>query len=251
MAQQVRLITTHVRTSRIDGVDNLTDYYDQSPNTAPVLGDISIDFPWNTTYTFTQSIITDQYTDADGDGLLTLQILSLPLLGTLYLSGSLIRIGQELSLIDMTSVTYIPQANVSGQQYASFTLRVKDNGISPNFWSVESEIVFNVIKNNDEPTVSNKLIEIPYTGMYVFNINDLLTDYNDPEGDLFGYLLINSIPNSQAGQLLLDDIVVTIEQLPLSLNASDINGGRLVYIDTGEITLEKDILIDYTVFDNI
>jgi len=249
MAQQVQLLTTTEVTSQVPGTTNVTTFYGASPNTPPVLNDFTVTFGWNSVYTFSQAGIEAEFSDVDSDGLFAMQVVSLPLLGTLTLNGLNVSIGQLLSLTDMNNLKFIPQANQFGSEYDSFLVRVKDNGIAPNLWSDNATITFAVTKDNVEPTVSDDIVTIFYEGTYTFNLLDLLVDYNDAEGDSFGYVEFPSIP--AVGKLYLDGVPLTTNDVPLQLTAADFSAQRLKFTDDGQIIAQKDILIDYTVFDNI
>lgn len=247
----MNLNTTTLQTSISLPTSSVTTFFGQSPNQNPTIQDFSVDSLVNTTYTFTQSDILTNYTDADGNGVNKIQICTVPLIGKLLLNGSVVRSGDELIISNINQLVYIPRANEAGLGYSSFEIKVKDNGLAPNCWSDSATVTINITKPNQEPTVTDKTITINYESSYTFILADLIADYDDVEGDSLGYIEFTSIPPNNFGILTLDNIEVQLNNLPIQLTAADIAQGRLRYIDTGEFEQNKSIGFDYNVFDNV
>ncbi|MBI2809125.1 MAG: hypothetical protein HYX68_29435 [Planctomycetes bacterium] len=104
-----------------------------SVNDAPSGFDANIFMSQNTTFTFNQySFGFSDSSDMPFNNLLGVYIDSLPTVGVLLLNGNAVVAGQFISLADLSTLTYTPPANQSGNGLASFTFRVKDDGGTAN-----------------------------------------------------------------------------------------------------------------------
>jgi hypothetical protein len=241
----------NIKTSNALGVETLTTYYDDLlPNTAPVQGDMLVSTPWNAAYIFGATLFTDEFTDADSDSLLWIKINSLPLRGKLTILGSQAKIGQIVALSDVANMTYTPPFGLYGSLIDSFKVSVLDDGTPANLWSESATITFTLTNANAKPTATDSEIVTEFSIPYVFTVDDLTQDYADAEGNLTSWFEFTSIPPIYLGYLTLDDEQVTVADLPLFLTVSDINADRLKYVDSGDITEDKQILIDYVIHDN-
>ncbi|MGE4165838.1 MAG: choice-of-anchor Q domain-containing protein [Xanthobacteraceae bacterium] len=74
------------------------------------------------------------YTDFESDGLLEVEITTVPALGTLTLDGVAVSAGDFVSAADLAAgkLIYHPPADAFGHGYASFTFRVRDGGGTAN-----------------------------------------------------------------------------------------------------------------------
>ncbi|MGQ3892588.1 beta strand repeat-containing protein [Legionella sp. CNM-4043-24] len=72
------------------------------------------------------------FSDIDANSLLSVRIASVPVAGSLVLSGLNVTAGQTIALASIPNLTYIPSANTIGNNYASFTFQVRDNGGTAN-----------------------------------------------------------------------------------------------------------------------
>ena len=113
-----QLETTTVTTSKASLVNDETTYFENlQPNTQPVLGPVLISSPWNVIYTFTTTIINDEFTDVDGDLLLWTRIDSVPKLGVLKLSGVPVKVGDIIPLAGITALIYQPPFGRYGDKF--------------------------------------------------------------------------------------------------------------------------------------
>ena len=101
-----------------------------APNIAPTSADKTVATDEDTDYTFSSADFP--FTDTDtGDALSSVKIVTLPVRGTLTLSGAALTSGalpQTVTTDDLaaSNLKYVPPANESGTVLASFTFRVND-----------------------------------------------------------------------------------------------------------------------------
>ena len=96
-------------------------------NIAPTSADKTVVTPEDTEYTFSSADFA--FTDTDGGSLSSVKIVTLPVLGTLTLSGTALTSGdlpQTVATAQIGTLKYGPPANESGIALASFTFRVND-----------------------------------------------------------------------------------------------------------------------------
>ena len=94
-------------------------------STAPTASDSTVNVTEDTAYAFAAADFSFSAT-ADGDMLTSVQILTLPALGTLTLDGSAVSVNQSVAKtqLDNGGLVYTPPADGSGTGYTSFRFRV-------------------------------------------------------------------------------------------------------------------------------
>ena len=214
---------------------------------------IFVDVVENTEYVFDPDIILNAYLDAEGNAPWQVKVIETVDVGALRFGDNDIIIinNQVIEWDDFNSLKWSPLENQSGVNYASLKLVIKDDGEVPRCYSNIIEIVFNVTTENQEPTVSDSCIETDYASQITLTADLFTQDYYDPETNSLDHILIESLPPSGEGVLLYQNNIVTPAQLPLEVSTSELLAGDLVYLDTGEIIVEKLINITFSVFDNV
>ena len=101
-----------------------------SVNDAPVGADKTITVNEDASYTFSQSDFG--FSDGDGDALSGVVITTLSSAGTLKLDGVNVVAGQTIAAGDIDELTWKAAKNANGDDYASFTFQVVDNGGETN-----------------------------------------------------------------------------------------------------------------------
>ncbi|MCB9016960.1 MAG: HYR domain-containing protein, partial [Lentimicrobiaceae bacterium] len=142
---------------------------------APVLDDITKTGTEDQTITFTESDFTNAFNDADGDNLVSVEVVSLPANGLLYLDGSEITAGQIIDLADLGLITFVPTSNWHG------TTTFDYNATDGTNWAVlDAQVVITITSVNDTPLAVNDDIvtseDTPVSGT-------VLTNDSDPEND--------------------------------------------------------------------
>ena len=97
-----------------------------SDNSAPTATDGMVTTDEDTTHTFEAANFN--FADTDGDTLSLVEVVTLPLAGTLTLDGNAVTTTQDVtkSDIDADKLAFTPAANANGTGYASFTFKVGD-----------------------------------------------------------------------------------------------------------------------------
>ncbi|MCB1644143.1 MAG: cadherin domain-containing protein [Pseudomonadales bacterium] len=124
-------------------VQNLSD-------TNPTSADKTVITNEDTTYNFVLSDFA--FADADGDTFGQVTLVTLPAAGHLELSGATISAtGTVITAAQITSLSFVPDANDDGIGYASFTFNVIDSSAAN---SVDYTMTTNVIAVADTPSLS-------------------------------------------------------------------------------------------------
>lgn len=222
-------------------------------NPPQIISPIFVDVDQDSEYNFLSTIITDNFSDIEGDSLLHFKVIETVDVGELLLGTSniLIENGQVIEWSNFTDLKWKPLSNQFGANYTSLKLVFKDDGEIPRCWSNIVEIIFNVIPENQEPTVSDNQLKVDYKDRIALTADLFTKNYYDPETNAFGGIIIYNLPPAGEGRILLNNILITSVDLPLTVQASDIISNLLEYQDTGEIIQGKDFNITFEVLDNI
>ncbi len=203
-----------------DGVGNPYDEYTLTINVlnvneAPAGTDNTVTTNEDTPYTF--SAADFGFTDPDDTPSNSLQsaiITTLPANGSLELSGSAVTAGQEISLANISNLTFTPTANENGAGYADFTFQVRDNGGTANggvnLDSTPNTMNIDVNSVNDAPTGVDNTVNTNEDTAYTFSAADFgFSDINDAP-DNFNSVIITTLPAN--GVLELSGSAVTAGQ---------------------------------------
>ena len=150
-----------------------------SVNNPPVIADVPKSGPEDTDVPFTVTDFTSKFSDIDGDAMTKIKVLSLPKNGTLKLNGVAVSVNTEISVANITNLTFTPSTNWYGS--TSFDW----NGFDGTVYAVLAEQVNIIITSvNDGPVavddkfetkVNKKLFGIIITNDYDVDINDIIT----------------------------------------------------------------------------
>lgn len=142
---------------------------------------------------------------------LAVKIASLPLAGTLRLSGTPVTLNQFIPVADFAAFTFTPAANASGTPYTSFTFQVQDDGGSlagSDLDPIANTITFNVAPLNDAPVGASNTINATEDLPYTFSAIDFgFSDPNDSPANNFSGVVITTVPT--LGVLKDGAIVIT------------------------------------------
>ncbi len=100
----------------------MTIIIEEAPNTAPVIPDILITMPANTTHDFSTEL---QYSDAENDPMGGFRLTSLPAKGELFYDG--MAASANILYTDFSLLAYTPNTDELGSPYTTFTMTVEDN----------------------------------------------------------------------------------------------------------------------------
>ncbi|WP_167335410.1 Calx-beta domain-containing protein [Pedobacter kyungheensis] len=185
-------------------------------NDIPVITSVSKSGTEDVTLTFTASDFTSQFTDADGDALAKIQVITLPpaAQGVLKLNGVNIVAGQEITTANLANITFVPAPNFNGN------VTFKWNGSDGTAYAATPNDVNIVIAAvNDIPTVNNISLTTAEDVNLPFTLANFSNNYNDLEGDALTKIQLSNLPSNTQGTLLLNGSVITAGQ---EILASDI-----------------------------
>ncbi len=159
-------------------------------------------------------------------------ITTLPGPGSLKLNGVAVTAGQAIPAGSIPQLVYTPAANGNGNDYASFTFQVQDNGgtasggvdldASPNTMAI------NVTAVNDAPAGTNNTLTMLEDSSRVFASSDFgYADPNDTPANAFSAIRISGVAGQ--GSLTLNSVSVTADQV---ISIADITAGKLVFTPT-------------------
>ena len=147
-------------------------------NTLPLASNGTVTTNEDTAHTFTASEFN--FSDADGDTLSNVRIVTLPASdkGTLALSGTPVTANQVVAATNIGTLTYTPPANANGTGYASFTFKVSD-GTAESAAAYTMTITVTAV--NDAPTVATAIPNQPATVGTAFSYAFPDTTFSDAD----------------------------------------------------------------------
>ena len=170
-------------------------------NDVPTVDDNETTILEDSSHTFALSDFTENYADIEGDSAAFVTITSLPLDGVLTLDGAAVVLGDNnrIAVADLGDLLFTPADDESGDDYASFTFTVEDDGDVPAT-SAEHSFTIDVTPVNDEPTSQDNEKTILEDSTYSFSVADFA--YDDVEGEAIDHITITELPTD--GVLTLD-----------------------------------------------
>ena len=228
-----------------------------APNTLPSASNGTVTTNEDTAYTFIASEFN--FSDADGDTLSNVRIVTLPASGkgTLALSDTPVTANQVVAATNIGTLAYTPPANANGTGYASFTFKVSDGTAES---AADYTMTITVTAVNDAPTVANTIPDQPATVGTAFSYAFPANTFSDADtGDTLSYTATKADDTALPTWLSFAASTRTFSGTPtdagmvaLKVTASDGNGGSVS--DTFDITVAADTtpptLISATVVPN-
>ena len=155
--------------------------------------------------------------DNPANSLLAVEITTLPGAGTLTDNGVAVTAGQFVSVADITAgkLVFTPAANANGNNYASFTFQVQDNGGTANggvdLDPTPKTLTVNVTPVNDAPSGTSATVTTNEDTGYVFGVADFgFSDPNDTPANSLQAVKVTTLPG--AGTLTDNGVAVTAGQ---------------------------------------
>ncbi|MCF6807836.1 DUF4347 domain-containing protein, partial [Thiotrichales bacterium 19S9-11] len=188
-------------------------------NDEPSATDNTITTNEDTPYTFSASDFN--FTDVDGDSLVSVEITSLETVGDLKLNGTDVTLNQVIAVADITNglLVFNSVSNANGAGYDSFNFIVND-GTADSLASYTMTV--DVTAVNDEPSASDNTITTNEDTPYTFSASDF--NFSDVDGDSLVSVEITSLET--VGDLALSGSAVTLSQV---ITVAEITGGSLVF----------------------
>lgn len=178
-------------------------------NHQPTTNDFAITLDQNAVYTFAGFPAND----VDNIDTLSLVIASLPTKGTLRTStGGAISAGQVFGPAASWRLQYTPVLNENGDNYATFTFKIRDSSATANSDSSAATVTINVNFINQPPTGANTSLSTNENTPITIDLSSLINDVDDTKASL--KIRINSLPSStiatlrQSSSSTTDDVSV-------------------------------------------
>jgi len=170
--------------------------------------------------------------DSPAHSLLAVRIATLPAAGQLLLNGNAVSVGQTVTVAQLSAslLRFTPASNASGNNYASFTFQVQDNGgtAGVDLDPTPNTISVNVTAVNDAPAGTNRTVTVAEDATYSFTAADFgFSDLQDSPANVLAAVRIATLPG--AGQLLLNGVAVSTGQF---ISAAQLAAGLLRFIPT-------------------
>lgn len=177
------------------------------------------------------------YGDRDGDGFVGVTIVAVNGEGTLWLDGERVHNGQFIAIEDIRAgaLIFVPDADANGDDTASFTFTVHDDGGTANGGvdtaAAPNAMSFDVTPVIDAPAGADVTQTIAEDTVHAFAIGDF--GFVDVDGDALSEVVIETLP--LAGTLWLDadgdggedPVAVTAGQ---AIPAAAIAAGQLYFV---------------------
>lgn len=183
-------------------------------NNPPVVTNVPKSGLQGQTILFKTVDFTSKFTDPENNPLIKIRISSLPLNGLLKLYGVNITAGQEIPVLDLDGITFVPDAGWSGT--ASFPWNGNDGS---QFALSNASVVITLAPVNTAPTVAI----VPKTGVADRNVTFTSTDFSsrfaDAEGTALNKILVGGLPAN--GTLKLYGLNIVAGQ---EIAFADLNG---------------------------
>jgi len=180
--------------------------------------------------------------DSDGDLLLSIEIASVPVNGSLTLDGSAVSTGQQIPATQIMAgdLVFSPDPETYGASYAQVSFIVTDDGGTPGVDTAISTntLTIDVTGVNDAPSGTDRTVVTDEDVPYVFGASDFgFADTRDLTDTLAG-VLISSLPDK--GQLTLAGSAVAVGDV---IALASLDSGEFQYL-----AAEHENGIDYSRF---
>jgi len=145
---------------------------------------------------FTSANFSSHFSDADGNSMTGIKIVSLPDHGELLYSGVPVTPDQEIATANIPNLIYRPDANWNGVTTFGW------NGFDGSFYAVENAVLsLSISAVNDPPTSSNQSIAFDEDTQWIFSPEDF--PFGDPDhAAVMSSVRVTTLPG--AGTLYYD-----------------------------------------------
>ena len=164
----------------------------------------------DTALEFAASDFEGVYTDADGDGLKAVEVITLPDAehGALALDGTAVSENQEIEKADLDDLVFTPVADWNGK--ATFTFKVADGTDAE---SAAATATITVGGANDAPVVGALKVSTSEDTALTFTAANFDGTFSDVDsGDSLKAVKVVTLPEAGHGALALDGTAVTANQ---------------------------------------
>lgn len=174
-------------------------------NSKPVVSNSEFIIDEDSNIEFSQENFTDKYQDVENQELDKIKITLLPDvdLGRLLLNNNEVGLNDEIEYDDLDKLNFKTKQDANGE--TSFEWKANDGYHYSGNVALVSIKINNVI---DEPTFNNSLTIVDKEEGYNFNLQDILSLYNDVDGDELNKVKITILPT--VGMLKYDEEIVSV-----------------------------------------
>ncbi len=180
-----------------------------SVNDAPSGADNTITIAEDTSHTFVAADFGfSDPNDSPADDLLSVQITTLPLAGSLTLDGNPVAAGDDISVADINAglLVFSPAADDNGLGYASFGFKVRDDGGTANgginLDPSADTITIDVTEVNDNPVAADDTATVLEDSSVAIDV--LANDSAGPANESTQTLTIGTIGTPANGTAVLE-----------------------------------------------
>jgi gliding motility-associated-like protein len=177
-------------------------------NDPPVVSSMTKSVNEDNSLAFEAIDFTANYSDVESDPVSKIKITSLPLHGSLKLSGIAVTLNEEISTSDLENLSFISDANWHGN--TSFGWNAFDGIVYAN---TDAAVNITVDAINDLPTVSDISKSIDEDNSLSFDAPDFTDKFSDVDGNALVKIKVISLPANGTLKLLGTDIHVNQEIL--------------------------------------
>lgn len=172
-------------------------------NAAPTVANVTTSVQKNVAWVMSASVFTAGFADADGQAMQKIKITTLPGRGTLKLSGSAIRVNQEIAVGQLGQLSYTPTSSYVG---ADSFLWTASDGLA--YAATAAKV--NITVSNSGPVVQNVSTSIAANSTLKFTSSLFAAGYSDVNKDAMQKIKVTSLPAH--GTLLLGGRPVVVGQ---------------------------------------
>ncbi|MBE9242639.1 beta strand repeat-containing protein [Synechocystis salina] len=175
------------------------------PNALPVLITVNKYGIEDRVFVFVADNFINAFSDANGDSLTKIKIISLSANGSLKLGNNAVTINQEIAVANLGSLTFVPNANFNGNTSFSW------NGFDgTNYANAAATVAIAITAVNDLPVISNINKSGNTNSSVAFSAPDFTSKFTDADGNSLSKIKIVSLPNG--GVLKLGNVNVSLNQ---------------------------------------
>ena len=175
-----------------ESVDTYTMTIDVNPvNDLPEGDNESVTTDEDVPHTFQDTDFTANFSDGDGATFDGIQVVTLPLEGTLTAGGA-VAAGQVIS--NVANLVFTPATDANGTPYTTFTFKVRNNvgEESVNTYTM----TINVTPVNDLPEGDNGSVTTDEDVPHTFQNADFNTNFSDGDGATFDGIQVVTLPGA-------------------------------------------------------
>ncbi len=141
------------------------------------------------------------YSDPDNDAFEKIRITQLPVAGKIYYQNQAISLNKDISITNIAELTYVPEPDANGDNYASFKYYVHDG---TNFSTTSNTVTINVTPTNDKPAAQDSTVTLREDTPHSFSSDDF--SFSDIDGDPLVLLQITQLPSQGTLQYQGQDV---------------------------------------------